>query len=117
MTELSGNSKPVDTVYLDLREVFDIVPHMRLISTLRGCCLKGKLLDWIQDFLNTTTQFVKINDEVSALVTVTSGVPQGSVLGPTLLMYYRNGRSGVVNCGVNSVGDDTKASILNSGIG
>ena len=83
----SGNS--VDVIYLDLRKTFDCVPHRRLLSKLQSYGVTGKLLDWIKDFLTNRKQGVCIRGSFSDWVNITSGVPQESVLGPTLfIMYY-----------------------------
>ena len=84
------------------------MPHGRLITKLKGYGIGGKLLAWIQDFLNNRTQFVTIKDTHSDEIPVTSGVPQGSVLGPTLFIYYINDMPTEVECGVKIFADDTK---------
>jgi len=108
MTEID-EGKPVDAIYLDLRKAFDTVPHNRLINKLKGYGIEGPLLRWIEDFLHNRSQFVKVNNASSSHTKVTSGVPQGSVIGPTLFIYYINDMPDVVNCVVRIFADDTKA--------
>ena len=100
---------PVDAVYLDFRKAFDSVPHLRLLRKLEGYGIGGKLLAWVKDFLNDRTQFVSVSGMASPCSKVTSGVPQGSVLGPTLFVYYINDLSKVVDCNIKIFADDTKA--------
>ena len=100
---------PVDAAYLDFRKAFDSVPHKRLLCKLKGYGIDGNLLDWIGDFLSDRTQYVAINGVSSDRVRVTSGVPQGSVLGPTLFIYYINDLPTVSESPTNIFADDTKS--------
>jgi ribonuclease P/MRP protein subunit RPP40 len=100
--------EPVDVVYFDFSKAFDVVPHDKLLLKLEGAGVGGKLLEWIGDWLKERTMAVVLNGHSSKTLSVTSGAPQGSVLGPTLFLVYINDLPSVVDCPMSIFADDTK---------
>lgn len=82
------NKMSIDVVYFDIRKAFDNINHARLIQKLYNVGVRGKILDWIKDFLADRTFNVSIENAVSDRYTLNRGVPQGSVLGPLLFNFY-----------------------------
>jgi ribonucleases P/MRP protein subunit RPP40 len=75
---------PIDVIYLDFQKAFDTVPHIRLVLKLRALGIADEIYNWIEDWLNDRMQRVIVLGANSDRITVKSGVPQGSVLGPLL---------------------------------
>ena len=96
----------VDAVFLDFRKAFDSVPHLRLLSKVRSYGISSEICDWIENFLVGRTQQVILDGESSTDVEVTSGVPQGSVLGPLLFMLYINDLADNINSNLRLFADD-----------
>lgn len=102
------DSKQIDTVYLDIKKAFDTIPHQRLLLKMKNYGFGGKLLNWIENFLSERRQRVIFNGKYSSWKKVTSGVPQGSVLGPVLFIVYVNDIPDSLNSFCKIFADDTK---------
>ena len=86
----------VDCVYLDMSKAFDKVRHDLLINKLWDAGFGGKLLDWLHVYLCDRRQRVTVLGATSRDLPVTSGVSQGSILGPALFLLYVNNLPDVI---------------------
>ena len=97
---------PWDAIYTDFSKAFDSVPHERLLLKVEAYGIKGDLLKWIRDFLTDRKQRVVIGDKMSSWKPVTSGIPQGSVLGPILFTIFINDMPEAVDSLMKLFADD-----------
>ena len=82
--------KDLSVLYLDFATPFDTVPDNTLIQMLYNIGVGGKLIHLISSYLSNRKQYAKINNEVSDLIEVSSGVPLGSILGPLFFIIFIN---------------------------
>ena len=85
-----NDRKSVFGVSIDFRKAFDTVCHDVLLRKLERYGVRGCVLSWFRSYLHGRTQSVRIGSMLSAPRVVSCGVPQGSVLGPTLFILYVN---------------------------
>ena len=109
IVEILEAGSNVDTIYLDFAKAFDKVDHGIVLKKLSLLGVRGKLLQWIRSFLSSRTQAVLVNGVLSDPAPVTSGVPQGSVIGPLLfLILIGDIDENVAHSFLTSFADDTR---------
>ena len=107
-TQAVENGNQVDAIYLDFQKAFDSVPHHRLIRKLAAYGVTGKILRWIETFLTDRKQRVCVEGSLSNWEDVLSGIPQGSVLGPTLFVMFINDMPDAITSLSKMFADDAK---------
>ena len=99
----------VDAIYLDFAKAFDKVDHLLLIAKLRKLGFGGNVLKLLRSYLYNRTQVVNIKGYKSKQVTASSGMPQGSILGPILFAFFINDLFHVTRfCKMLGFADDCK---------
>ena len=103
----------IDVLYFDFSKAFDTVPHRRLLSKLQSYKISKQIIDWVWveaylRRLSNRKQRVLVNGTRSEWEPVSSGVPQGSVLGPVLFLVYINDLPKSVKNSIRLFADDTK---------
>ena len=107
-TDLLDKNFSIDVIYLDFQMAFNTIPHQRLLSKVHAYGIRGQVYDWIRNFLLNRRQRVVLNNSKSNWTEVISSVPQGSVLGPILLILYINDLPDALSCVSKLFTDDTK---------
>ena len=100
VTKNIDNGQQTDCLIMDFSKAFDKVSHSLLVHKLQHYVIQGKTNRWIKSFLSGRTQCVLVEGEKSSSIDVESGVPQGSVLGPSFFLFY-----------INDMPDNTKSTV------
>ena len=86
---LDSGNLPV-AIFIDLSKAFDTIDHQILLNKLHYYGIRGTALHWFKSYLSNRTQYVQFEDVSSSKMFLSTGVPQGSILGPLLFIIYVN---------------------------
>ena len=95
------------SVFIDLSKAFDTINHDILLKKLNFYGIRGVPNSWFSNYLSNRKQFTEINNCKSALTNISTGVPQGSILGPILFLLYINDINNCTSLNLLSFADDT----------
>lgn len=98
----------VGAVFLDLKKAFDTINHGILLSKLNAFNFSADAIKWVESYVTHRTQLVRVKNYQSSVVSLSAGVPQGSILGPLLFSLYVNDFPNVCfNSNIQMYADDT----------
>ena len=101
----TSKGKVTGMVLIDLQKAFDCVDHNLLLSKLSSMGVSS--LDWFRSYLTDRYQCTQVSGVDSSFLKVNCGVPQGSILGPTLFLCFINDMSAALSCKLSLYADDS----------
>ena len=108
-TESFDLDTQIDCIHLDFKKAFDSVSHELLIHhKLKSYNISESMITWLSSLLNNHIQSVRINGSTSSWTKVTSGVPQGSILGSLMFLLFVNDIPHITSSKFMLFADDTK---------
>ena len=102
-----NHGEQIDSILLGFSKAFDKVCYWKLLLKLEHYGIRGRNFQWVKKFLENRTQKVAITGVTSSVSAVTSGVPQGTVLGPLLFLIFINDLPSTVSSTIGLFADDT----------
>ena len=107
--QLITSKDEIDVICIDFHKAFDSVPHNELLVKLWNMGITGTLSKWFESYLSNRSKCVSINNSLSNCLSVLSGVPQGSILGPLPFLVYINDLPSIISSSNTFIfADDTK---------
>ena len=102
------NGKLTGVIFIDLSKAFDTISHAGLLNKLPKYGIKSTEFEWLTDYLFNTKQIISFDDTLSRELSVYSGVPQWSILGPLLfLMNFNDIAIHIKNSSIRKYADGT----------
>ena len=89
LSDIDNKLLPI-VVFMDLSKAFDTLNHSILNLKLQYYGITWIALNWFKSYLSNRLQYIDINGSISSMQHITTGVPQGSILGPLLFLIYMN---------------------------
>lgn len=115
VTHLADQGKPVNVIILDFSKVFDHVSHSTLPNKMSSMQIDNYIIQRVNNWLTSQTHKVLINGVTWGRQAVTSGVPQGFILGPVLINAFINGLDAGLECiGAKSADNTTLEGAVDS---